>query len=93
MRRGGARCVLGQEHVSYSFACLWEEVGRAEEEMLPPVRGGRGLMSRNARILSVSRGIRACLLVQCRVYFIFDWNAEGERGGLENWGGDGEEKP
>ena len=48
-------------------------------------------MSRNARILSVSRSCRACLSVLCRGFSFLDWGAEEERGRLGNWG-DGEEK-
>jgi len=48
-------------------------------------------MSRNAKILSVSRSYGACLSVLCRIYFILflNWDAEGERGGLGNWDGTG----
>jgi len=47
-------------------------------------------MSRNARILSVSRSCGACLSVLCKggFFFFLDWGAEEERGRLENWGGD-----
>jgi len=78
---------------SYSLTCLWEEEGEGSGGEVTAYPLERGLMLRNARILSVSMSYGTCFLVLCRIYFIFGLGCGGgkmwigELGRMGGWGG------